>query len=1098
MTKLPKKSPASHSDVTSGCFTLILFLIVSALSGCAKYQGQFSDTSLKPPLIAPEEKPAQIKLETLSKAPFFSHYDNNTGLRFKSESEIWKELPNKRTYQGLPVKTLYLKDNPKVSLRLFNIQFSTPLPDSASLETALGYLFKIRPATGVSLNGPFKKRDYESTLPSSQHCASIFTSSQNIMILYLDGGINNSDHCKLPGIISEVVEDTQPTTVSYPDSACQSAIQSALGLILFQDSSYSKAMEYFQTAYQLDQHYAPNLLNICAVYQINNEETSAIQFLNTRLDFVEKNSALAGILGSLYEAKFQYQKAELWSRKALILDPDNVEWLINLSDALWQLGERVQSKIVLLDKYARDPGFRITVYLANTYLGLEEYSNAWDILEQIHSRHTPSTKSMEYAMRSLNGLKHFSQSLVFFQNMSSPDSINAKILVQKSLAEFNLKLYRQAHKTIKQALELETSNDEANELEAQISSVLGKRTNFMLRKPITPLKSYKASKWLQRGPELSGSSTVKFALLEKEVLFKWEPNKKWHKTIHMLFDHKGGQGAPEHRELTFELNAAYSRFYVNQYYIYNTRGRLIDSLSLNDYYITRNHNSTLHPENLLIHLPVPSRKDSTYLRITLSEESRQPVNEFPFIKYISRSIYPILHNNFEVIAPPAGLNIFTFGNVSVDTSSSAFVFNLPPDTFAFTERFSPSYDEYGSGFSLAPLKTWQKVGEEYHKYLHRTGIIIDSVPFATRELAQEILDRTRPGTSPIKAMYQFVRDSIKYDNYEFSLHALIPEKSNDVIVKGYTDCKGHALLLSHLLAVCGIKSNLCLVNLEHHGYPSQPSLHQFNHMIVHVPGNAGDSGSLFLDPTEKFQAFRKAPLALIGKNALIIDYSAPRLETIPEDESSLENGASIHHFLKSQGDTVWAGKDSIIFKGKFASDFRSQLKKWKSIGKKETIISWISEGYSGYVNGALSIYNEAVIDTTLIIVFDYASRRPAPSHFQTLSLNPRVALSMLRYPRTGGRSTPIYFGHPLIINAQWQITLPEGSKWEISAVNDTEQSLGLAWQININKENKQTLAVSHKWELSPILIQPDDFLKLKAEWDNITKKAAITAHIVKD
>ena len=43
-----------------------------------------------------------------------------------------------------------------------------------------------------------------------------------------------------------------------------------------------------------------------------------------------------------------------------------------------------------------------------------------------------------------------------------------------------------------------------------------------------------------------------------------------------------------------------------------------------------------------------------------------------------------------------------------------------------------------------------------------------------RERAVETVERNR-GMNPVQALFRFVRDSVRYNNYEFSLHALVPD-----------------------------------------------------------------------------------------------------------------------------------------------------------------------------------------------------------------------------------------------------------------------------------------------------------------------------------
>ena len=229
----------------------------------------------------------------------------------------------------------------------------------------------------------------------------------------------------------------------------------------------------------------------------------------------------------------------------------------------------------------------------------------------------------------------------------------------------------------------------------------------------------------------------------------------------------------------------------------------------------------------------------------------------------------MLRTTYEILHPPRQLLVSVHGQARLDSLPDRLAIRMDEPTLPYEEKFSPASDEFGTGFSATPFTTWREVGAGYFKLLEKAGIPLDSVPFAVRERAQEIVDMNR-GMNPVRALYRFVRDSVRYNNFEFSRHALIPDRAEAVLTNGYSDCKGHALLLMQLLKARSIDARLCLVSLDHTGDLDQPSLHQFNHMIVHVPPQRG-MPQHFLDPTEKQHPFRRSPLAMEGKNVLIVD-----------------------------------------------------------------------------------------------------------------------------------------------------------------------------------------------------------------------------------
>ena len=163
-------------------------------------------------------------------------------------------------------------------------------------------------------------------------------------------------------------------------------------------------------------------------------------------------------------------EARDWALKALEKDPQNREWLINLSDALWGLGEKVQSKNVLLRPYAEKPDFRLGVYLAGTYLGLEEYEDALATLQKAQADSAASPKSAEYTLRSYIGLKRFEDGLDFIRQSGDHFPVSSENLFLKSSCEFNLKLYRQAMESAREALKLDPANRDAQELQTQLAA----------------------------------------------------------------------------------------------------------------------------------------------------------------------------------------------------------------------------------------------------------------------------------------------------------------------------------------------------------------------------------------------------------------------------------------------------------------------------------------------------------------------------------------------------------------------------------------------------------------------------------------------------
>jgi len=87
------------------------------------------------------------------------------------------------------------------------------------------------------------------------------------------------------------------------------------------------------------------------------------------------------------------------------------------------------------------------------------------------------------------------------------------------------------------------------------------------------------------------------------------------------------------------------------------------------------------------------------------------------------------------------------------------------------------------------------------------------------------------------------------------------------------------VLLHQLLRAAGIESQLVLVNTDWNIHEEMPTLDQFNHMIVRVPGLPGCE---FVDPTSKVaRPGELVPWSLAEKHALVLDAGKPELVKLP-------------------------------------------------------------------------------------------------------------------------------------------------------------------------------------------------------------------------
>lgn len=1067
------------------CFVAIGFA-AALLSGCAYH------------VVIPSAAHEKITRTETRRAPArpapFKEYKSFIGT-LSGMPGAWNIAEDASTTPFHGVLTLSGARDSTRSAVLYETGFSPGAFQKKDIENALAYLFKVDAVD--SARPPSGFEGFKVLLPpnESSHCGLLLFTDTGLVYLHLRGipepGLKG---CRAGGLSF----DTGGAVTGNPWNQAHrrpflAALINTIGLKALEDTAYRDAERRFQQAFALDSTAPEYLVNLAVIHALRGDPAGGIDLLLRYPRLLESSGQLCGLLGSFYEETYRYPEARDWALKALGKDPDNREWLINLSDALWGMGEKVQSKNVLLRPFAEKADFRLASYLATTHLGLEEFEEALAVLDRAHALSAPTAKSTAYVLRAYLGLKRCEDGLDFIRKLDTSFSQTGENLFLKAACEFNLKLYRQAGESVDLSLRLDPFNREAQELQTQIAALLGDRSNQLLRAPLPPLFTTLDPDQARKMPGDSSMDSrltgYPIIMIAQQVVREWTPRSRWKQTRRLFFLVPDGSRLIRFSELIFSLNPSYERFHVNRLRIYDSAWTCFHEGGLADYYITKNPATDLHPENLLAHIGLKRRPGRMFVELLITEEAQLPGDEFPYVRFEHAAGYPVLNSRFEFLHPPNNLLITPFGDVRFDTLPDRLVLTMPTTAFPPDGLFSPDADAYGSGFSASPFATWRETGLRYLRELKNAGIDIPRIPPMVRERASVIAARASV-ENPVLALFRYVRDSIRYDNHEFSLQAGIPDSSPAVLIRRYGDCKGQALLLAQMLRARGIEANPCLVNLLRAGEAGQPHVNQFNHMIVHVPWQR-NLGPYFLDPTEKFSAFRRIPLGLEGHNTLVLDPAEPRLVSIPEIDSSSEHSVSVFHDLEIKNDGAASGRDSLTLQGKAAAEFRERLGAWSAAAKQQNMLGWLASGYSAFNEVSFRILDEKDPDAPLTLVLRYHGRLLKMDTAQSFDYFPKLELSFLRLPDADHRNCPFYFPHEITVESNWTYHLPAGFRWKsLSLARQLEQEY-LHWQLSIQQNQPRTIILRQQWRIEPFLADPDQYRRLRADWDPIFQRCGL-------
>ncbi|MEN8163142.1 MAG: transglutaminase family protein [Acidobacteriota bacterium] len=204
-------------------------------------------------------------------------------------------------------------------------------------------------------------------------------------------------------------------------------------------------------------------------------------------------------------------------------------------------------------------------------------------------------------------------------------------------------------------------------------------------------------------------------------------------------------------------------------------------------------------------------------------------------------------------------------------------------------------DGAGDVFSVGPALvwawdqsgTWSDVGQWYSGLTEE----VSQTTAESRHLVETLTTGLGSAREKMLALADYARLKIRYEAVEIGVGGWVPTPAEEVLARGWGDCKDKSEFLKELLGVVGLKAHLVLI---HNGRtamidPNFPSTLGFNHCVLAVetdgfetlPSDPVVDGLFFLDPTFDRGAAEWLSPYIQGQWALVADAEDGRLIKLP-------------------------------------------------------------------------------------------------------------------------------------------------------------------------------------------------------------------------
>ncbi len=447
-------------------------------------------------------------------------------------------------------------------------------------------------------------------------------------------------------------------------------------------------------------------------------------------------------------------------------------------------------------------------------------------------------------------------------------------------AEIQLKRLPEAKKSLETAAKLDPGDAGIRARLVRVSALQGQGDSSGIKTPLPPvnLPEELTRNWpapLQ--PDQISPQGAQY--LDNTTAIHFESGKERRETSKWRVAIYDRVGLERFGTLAFDFDPLHEEIYVNELVVRDGAGQVVATGKVDDYYVSDDSAHALQAiasHRKQLNVPVPGLQPGRMLELTITRRDLAPPDEFQWLDEL-----------FERQTPAARLLTYVEGDVDrLRWETSSGIKPLRGDHYlawqcdhtpaAVVEPLEPVSSVFRPKLWVTDSQlTWRA---EITNYL---ALLAEKLgPDAeTRAAHSQATAGITGRKEQIRALAKFVQSHCTYRAIEFGRRARVPNHAGETLSHHYGDCKDQAVLLHELLALSGVPSHLVLANSAQPVHTNLPSLDQFNHMLVFVPG---EQGGRFVDTTgQSVDPFITPSLSLGGRAVLVLDPANPHFADVP-------------------------------------------------------------------------------------------------------------------------------------------------------------------------------------------------------------------------
>ncbi len=458
-------------------------------------------------------------------------------------------------------------------------------------------------------------------------------------------------------------------------------------------------------------------------------------------------------------------------------------------------------------------------------------------------------------------------------------SESAALWVLRARAELALNHPSDAKRSFENAARIDPASPEIKLWLTRVSGLLGQGENSSVKKPITPVDIPGALRKDWPSPRLAAEVAEYGAqYLERVLAIRYERGKELRTTEQWKVEVINAAGVARFRNLEFEFDPLGEEVFLNSVVVRDAAGKVVATSHADDWFVTDDAvqvGQGVASSRKMLQAPVPGLQPGHVLEVVFTRKALGAPKEFRWSSETFSRLTPTVRSMVYLEGDVAEVRAEHSDGVRALDGKGFRAWISDQPALWHSEPMQPMGDVFRPMLWLSDARTtWGDLAADY------LGSIRDK-RFADAEVKSAFAEAGSGPSSEdiVLRLAHAVQQRCAYQSIAFGRRARMPSAPGDTLRKRYGDCKDQSVLLVELLKLAGIEAHLALANIGANLRTNLPSLDQFSHMIVHVPGK---DGGRFLDTTSRQVDPLLAPVvSLGGRSVFVLDPAAPRFVEVP-------------------------------------------------------------------------------------------------------------------------------------------------------------------------------------------------------------------------